>query len=144
LTTGEKYNLLNKESSKKIEELFGNLFEIQDDCFSIKIKNIKNKNFISLNLFFEEGNTGLVSVYTDNAHLQLQSCEGFILSNMLEEVIFISETDDKISGLIISKQGDCSLYSNVKKDLLNKDFMELTSEKLLAAVALSVVESTKD
>jgi hypothetical protein len=144
LGTDEKYNLLNRESSKKIESLFENPFEDQDDCFSLKIKNIKNKNFISLNLFFEEGNTGLVSVYTDNAHLQLQSCDGFILSSMLEEVIFISESDDKISGLIISKQGDCSLYSNVKKELLNKDFMELSSEKLLAAVALSVVESTKD
>jgi hypothetical protein len=144
LSTDEKYNLLNRESAKKIESLFENPFEDQDDCLSLKIRNIKNKNFISLNLFFEEGNTGLVSVYTDNAHLQLQSCDGFILSNMLEEVIFIAESDDKISGLIISKQGDCSLYSNVKKELLNKDFMELSSEKLLAAVALSVVESTKD
>ncbi len=144
MSTDEKYNLLNRESAKKIESLFENPFEDQDDCLSLKIRNIKNKNFISLNLFFEEGNTGLVSVYTDNAHLQLQSCDGFILSNMLEEVIFIAESDDKISGLIISKQGDCSLYSNVKKELLNKDFMELSSEKLLAAVALSVVESTKD
>jgi len=144
LSNDEKYNLLNKESAKKIETLFEQPFEDQVECLSLKIKNIKNKNFISLDIFFEEGDTGLVSVYTDNAHLQLQSCRGFILSNMLEEVIFVSETDDKISGLIISKQGDCSLYANVKKELLNKDFMELSSEKLLAAVALSVVESTKD
>lgn len=144
MSTDGKYTLLNREASKKIETLFENPFEDQGDSISLKIKNIKNKNFISLNLFFEENNTGLVSVYTDNAHLQLQSCNGFILSKMLEEVIFISECGDSISGLIISKQGDCSLYSNVKKDLLNKDFMELSSEKLLAAVALSVVESTKD
>lgn len=144
MSNDEKYNLLNKESAKKIETLFEQPFEDQVECLSLKIKNIKNKNFISLDIFFEEGDTGLVSVYTDNAHLQLQSCRGFILSNMLEEVIFVSETDDKISGLIISKQGDCSLYANVKKELLNKDFMELSSEKLLAAVALSVVESTKD
>lgn len=144
MSTSENFNLLNKESSKKIETLFDRAFEDQGECFSLKIKNIKNKNFISLDIFFEEGNYGLVSVYTDNAHLQLQSCSGFILSNMLEEVIFISETGDKISGLIISKQGDCSLYSNVKKELLNMDFMELSSEKLLAAVALSVVESAKD
>jgi hypothetical protein len=144
LDTEEKYNLLKKESLSKIESLFGRKFEDQGDSFALKIKNSKNKNFISLEIFFEEGNTGLISVYTDNAHLQLQSCTGFILSNMLEELIFISESDDKISGLIISKQGDCSLYANVKKELLNKDFMELSSEKLLAAVALSVVESAKD
>jgi hypothetical protein len=144
LSKGENFSLLNKESSQKIETLFDRAFEDQGESFSLKIKNIKSKNFISLDIFFEEGNKGLISVYTDNAHLQLQSCDGFILSNMLEEVIFVSESDDKISGLIISRQGDCSLYSNVKKELLNKDFMELSSEKLLAAVALSVVESTKD
>ncbi|TRZ66371.1 hypothetical protein D4R20_00670 [bacterium] len=59
---------------------------------------------------------------------------------MLEEIIFISETENHISGLIISKQGDCSLYSNVEKDLLKKDFMELDSEKLLAVVALSLAD----
>jgi len=144
LGTETKYNLLNKEFLNKIESLFDRKFEDQGESFSLKIKNIKNRNYISLEIFFEENNTGLISVYTDNAHLQLQSCDGFILSNMLEEVIFISESNDKISGLIISKQGDCSLYSNVKKELLNKDFMELSSEKLLASVALSVVESTKD
>ncbi len=138
------FNKLEKESSKKIETLFGRAFEDQGEYISLKIKNIKNKNYISLDIFFEEEKKGLISVYTDNAHLQLQSCDGFIMSNMLEEVIFISDCGDKISGLIISKQGDCSLYSNVKKELLSRDFMELSSEKLLAAVALSVVESTKD
>lgn len=144
LSTEEKYNLLNKENIKKIASLFEFDFEDSGDNLSLKIKNIKNKNFISLDIFLESAGTGLVSVYTDNAHLQLQSCSGFIMSNMLEEVIFVSESGDSISGLIISKQGDCSLYSNVKKELLNKDFMELSSEKLLAVVALSVVESTKD
>jgi hypothetical protein len=57
---------------------------------------------------------------------------------MLEEIIFISETESFISGLIVSKQGDCALYSNVDKKILQSDFSELNSEKLLAAVALSV------
>ncbi|MBI5402522.1 MAG: hypothetical protein HY959_03920 [Ignavibacteriae bacterium] len=144
MSNGENFNILNKESIKKIESLFGCSFEDSGESLSLRIKNIKSKNYISLDIFLEPGNSGLISVYTDNAHLQLQSCSGFILSNMLEEVIFISESGDSVSGLIISKQGDCSLYANVKKELLNKDFMELSSEKLLAVVALSVVESTKD
>jgi len=144
LSTEDKFIFLNKDSVKKIESLFDCNFEDTGESLSLKIKNIKNKNFISLDIFIDSGNTGLISVYTDNAHLQLQSCSGFIFSNMLEEIIFVSDSGDSISGLIISKQGDCSLYSNVKKELLNKDFMELSSEKLLAVVALSVVESTKD
>ena len=99
---------------------------------------------LGIDIFREENNENLVSVYTENSHLQLQNCSGFIISEMLEEVIFISDTVDFISGLIISKQGDCSLYSNVRKSLLNKDFMNLSSEKLLSAVALSVTEQNSD
>ena len=64
-----------------------------------------------------------------------------MVSEMLEEVIFISETEEMISGLIVSKQGDCALYSNVDKKVLRTDFSELNSEKLLSAIALSITES---
>jgi hypothetical protein len=124
----------------KIENLFSNKFIKSENSFSIKIKNEKINSIISLEIISED-DKALISVYTNNAHLQLQSCSYFIISEMLEEVIFISEEAETISGLIISKRGDCSLYSNVEKKLLRSDFMELNSEKLLAAVALSVTES---
>ena len=73
--------------------------------------------------------------------MQLQSCNYFIISRMLEEAIFYTENGSKISGLIISSKGDCSLYANVDKSVLAADFMNLNSEKLLSAVALSVIES---
>ena len=60
---------------------------------------------------------------------------------MLEELLFISEDDENLSGLIISKNGDCAMYSNVPKKDINSDLSELSSEKLLAAVALSIAES---
>ena len=60
---------------------------------------------------------------------------------MLSEVIFIVETGEKISGMIISKQGDCSLYANVEKSILSSDFTGLSSEKLISAVALSLTEN---
>ena len=82
----------------------------------------------------------LISVYTENAHLQLQNCDYFIISEMLTEAIFVSETETTVSGLIISKAGDCSLYSNVSKELLKADYSQLESEKLISAIALSLTE----
>lgn len=137
----EKKQGFDKDSVSRIEELFNTKFEKSEISYSVKIKNQKSNTIIFLEILLEGGNEYLISVYTSNCHLQLQSCSSFLISEMLEEVIFISETDDKISGLIISKQGDCSLYSNVDKSILNKDFSELDSEKLLSAVALSVTES---
>jgi hypothetical protein len=132
---------ISEEDVKRIEELFGKKFENVGNCRSVKLENLRTNGKISLEIFSEESKNYLVSVYTSNSHLQLQDCTRAIISNMLEEVIFISETSTHISGLIISKQGDCSMYAGVDRNLFSKDFTELSSEKLLAAVALSVAES---
>lgn len=115
-------------------------FSRTENSFTIKIKNEKINSLIYVEIIPEENSVCLISVYTNNAHLQLQSCTNIVISEMLEEVIFIADAGDSISGLILSKQGDCSLYSNVDKKILRSDFSNLNSEKLLAAMALSVTE----
>lgn len=131
---------ISEEDFKSIEKLFSGTFIKTETAFSINIKCSNINSNISLELIRDENSAYLVSVYTNNTHLQLQSCTGIIVSEMLEEVIFVSETEDLISGLIISKQGDCALYSNVDKKILRSDFSDLNSEKLLSAIALSVTE----
>lgn len=128
-------------SIKLIEELLGVEFSNEENLYSVNLKNSKTNTDIHVELHLEAEQKFLVSVYTNNCHLQLQNCSNVIVSNMLEEFIFTSETEEFISGMIISKQGDCSLYSNVKKSILNSDFSELNSEKLLSAVALSITET---
>ena len=137
--TLQKENI--KEDLKKIEELFSETFERKEDSFTINIRNAKINSNISVEILPDENSMLLISVYTNNTHLQLQSCSNIVVSNMLEEVIFLSESTESLSGLIISKQGDCALYANVDKKVLRSDFSELNSEKLLAAIALSISET---
>ena len=82
----------------------------------------------------------LISVYTNNAHLQLHFCSGYVVSSMLNEVTFISEYDGKLSGLIIEKEGGCSLYANVDREILSGDFTQLGPEIMLSGIALSLTE----
>lgn len=82
----------------------------------------------------------LVSVYTQNAHLQLHFCSGFVVSKMLNEVTFVGEHDGKLSGLIIEKEGGCSLYANVDSAILSGDFTRLGPEVMLSGIALSLTE----
>lgn len=86
----------------------------------------------------EVGN--LVCVYTQSAHLQLHFCSGFVVSEMLGEVTFIGEDKGKISGLIIEKEGGCSLYANVDRTLLSGDFTRLGPEVMLSGIALSLTD----
>lgn len=136
---------IKEEDINKIEKLFSETFKRSETSYSINIKSIKINSSISVEIIPEtevkDNSKFLVSVYTNNTHLQLQSCSNIIVSEMLEEVIFISETAETLSGLIVSKQGDCALYSNVDKKVLRSDFSELNSEKLLSAIALSITET---
>lgn len=132
---------IKEEDLEQIEALFSEKFQKTESSYLINIRNERINANICAEIFPEKDGRFLVSVYTNNTHLQLQSCTNLIISGMLEEIIFISETDSHISGLIVSKQGDCALYSNVDKKILRSDFTELNSEKLLAAVALSITET---
>ena len=86
----------------------------------------------------------LVSVYTETAHLQLHFCSGYVVSEMLGEVTFVGEQEGRLSGLIVEKQGGCSLYANVDRSLLSGDFTQLGPEVMLSGIALSLTDSILD
>lgn len=82
----------------------------------------------------------LITVYTPNANLQLQHCTGFVVSELLGEVTFFAEAGEKVSGLIVEREGGCSMYSNVDRDLLSGDFTTLGPEVMMSGIALSLTE----
>jgi len=82
----------------------------------------------------------LVSVYTVNAHLQLHFCSGYVLSEVLGEVTFVGEHNGKLSGLIVEKEGGCSLFANVDRSIVSGDFTRLGPEVMLSGVALSLTD----
>jgi len=84
----------------------------------------------------------LISVYTANTHLQLHFCSGYVCSEVLGEITFFSENENRISGLIIEKEGGCSLFSNVDKGTLSGDFSRLAPEVMMSSIALSLMETT--
>ena len=83
----------------------------------------------------------LITVYTPNAHLQLQFCTGYVISEMLGEVTFVGMQNGKLSGLIIEKGAACSLYANVDTRLLSGDLTQLGPEVMLSSIALSLTET---
>lgn len=83
----------------------------------------------------------LVSVYTRTAHLQLHFCTGYVVSEMLGELTFIGEESGKLSGLTVEREGGCSLYANVDREILSGDFTTLGPEIMMSGIALSLTES---
>ena len=83
----------------------------------------------------------LVSVYTKHSHLQLHLCSGFVISDLMGEVTFIGESGGRLAGLIVEKDGGCSLYANVDRSMLSGDFTKLGPEVMLSGIALSMTDT---
>jgi len=82
----------------------------------------------------------LISVYTETAHLQLHFCSGYVVSELLGEVTFVAEQNGKLSGLIVEREGGCSLFANVDRALVSGDFTKLGPEVMLSGIALSLTD----
>lgn len=113
--------------------------------FRFEIENRENRRKLALEIYPDiaigrkRGN--LISVYTNNAHVQLHFCTGYVVSKMLGEITFVGESNGKLSGLIIEREGGCSLYANVDRSILSGDFTTLGPEVMLSGIALSLTET---
>ena len=137
--------IFSKEDAEKIGAILGagTIFE-DKDRFRLKVENPEDKRVLSLEIFPEAtlGKTRgmLLVVYTGNSHLQLHNCSGYVVSEELGEVTFVSETKDFLSGMVVERGASCSLYAALNRELISSDFTQLGVEVMLSGVALSLAE----
>ncbi len=130
---------------KKLSKVLGVPFKHKGNNIRYEVENKSTGRKLAVEIYPDikigkrRGN--LVSVYTPSAHLQLHFCSGFVVSEMLNEVTFVGESKGKLSGLIIEKEGGCSLYANVDREILSGDFTQLGPEVMLSGIALSLTET---
>ncbi len=133
-----------KTDFEKIGKVLGSTFQSSEQCCRAVLQNEAENRKLSLEIYADipigssKGN--LISVYTAQTHFQLHFCSGYVVSEMLGEVTFIAEYQDKVSGLIVEKGAGCSLYANVDINILSGDFTQLGPEVMLSGIALSLAE----
>jgi hypothetical protein len=138
----------NSFSKEDVDKIAGILetehIAFHKDHYRLKITNTEEKRTLVLEIYpqVELGKSRgmLIVVYTGNSHLQLHNCTGYVISEELGEVTFVSETKDKLSGLVVEKGASCSLYASINRDLISSDFTTLGVEVMLSGVALSLAE----
>ncbi len=111
--------------------------------FEIEQKSLNRKLALEIypNIHIGKRKGNLISIYTPTAHLQLHFCTGYVVSKLLGEITFVAESSGKLSGLTVEREGGCSLYANVDREILSGDFTTLGPEVMLSGIALSLTES---
>ncbi|HAP34967.1 MAG TPA: hypothetical protein DCQ28_03140 [Bacteroidetes bacterium] len=135
---------LAKADIKKIGKILGVEAKLRGNNFRFEMANNKENRQLALEIYpnisigKKKGN--LVSAYTHNTHFQLQFCSGYVVSEDVGEVTFIGETKDKVSAIIVEKEGGCTFYANVDRSILSGDYRMLSIDVMLAGIALSLTQ----
>jgi hypothetical protein len=130
---------------KKIEQVLGTTVQRVGTTLRFKIagaepphRSIVLEVYGQMRIGKKQGN--MVSVFTENAHLQLHFCTAFVVSESLGEVTFVAEAGNKLSGLIVERGAGCSLFANVDRSLVSGDFTTLAPQIMMSGIALSLTE----
>jgi hypothetical protein len=142
---GEKMSYTFTENDiKKVNELLDCQPLATGNSWSWNISNEKNKQSLVLtinnNVQLGDEDTGsLISVQTLYGYYELHNCKGFLIFEP-GEVIFINESGGLVSSLIIGKECTCSMYSDIRREILTADYATLDPVVLLSAMQLSLAE----
>ncbi len=136
---------MTEKDIQKLEDVLGIPPKRMGNNYRFEIVNKSAERKLALeiypNIVIGKRRGTLISVYTPTAHLQLHFCTGYVVSKLLGEITFVGESEGKLSGLTIEREGGCSLYANVDRSILSGDFTTLGPEVMLSGIALSLTES---
>lgn len=137
--------LFDKSDIKKISEVLNSEPDDFGNAYSWKLTNKDNSKPMVITLYTDAkiGNElkgSLISVQTRHGYYELHGITNYLVFEP-DEIIFINANSELLSCLIIGKECTCSLYSNIRREILNADFSELDSAVLLSAMQLSITEN---
>jgi hypothetical protein len=121
--------------------------KLKGNNFRFELSNSKENRQLALEIYpnisigKKKGN--LISAYTHNTHFQLQFCNGYVVSRDVGEVTFIGESKDRVSAIVIEKEGGCTFYANVDRKILSGDYRMISIDVMLAGIALSLTQEEK-
>jgi len=79
-------------------------------------------------------------VQTHHGYYELHDISGYLVFEP-DEIIFVQAEKNTVSSIIIGKLCTCSMYSNIRREILKADFSTLDNAVLLSAMQLSLAES---
>jgi len=130
---------------EKISEILQTKAQNNNNNWTWRVNNPENKQSFVISIYnnvslSENEEISVISIQTKQGYYELHDCVAYLVFES-DEIIFVQASDKYVSCLVISKQGTCSMYSNISRDILKADFNKLDPAILMSAMQLSLTES---
>ncbi|MDX9790712.1 MAG: hypothetical protein WC313_07865 [Candidatus Kapaibacterium sp.] len=139
--------IFSKEEIEKIDQTLKSRHQEFEGGWTWTLKSDDNSKPLVFTAYNDvdlgNSNGSLVSVQTRHGYYELHGINSLMYFEP-DEIILIKYDETRLSCLIIGSACTCSLYSDISRELLHRDFSELHPAVLLAAMQLSITESLFD
>lgn len=136
--------ILTKDDFKKISNVLECEVVERADCTRFLLINEEEGRKLTFEIYQDieicDKRGNLITVYTGNTHVQLHFVNGYIASESLGEVLFVSAKETAVSGMVIAKEAACNIYANVDNKVISGDFTSMAPEVMISGIALSIAE----
>jgi hypothetical protein len=130
---------------EKISHILGSELQQSGDVHFWQLTNKSTHQSLALTLqnhvrLGGRGKGVLITIQTHQGYYELHDCNGFVIIEP-DEVLFLSASKRSISSLVVGKNCTCSVYANIRREILKADFESLDPSVLLSAMQLSLAEN---
>lgn len=129
----------NKQNVQEVAALLGAKVETAGEESILRIGGGDGGPAIVLSVSFLEEAGCVLSAQTSYGYFELHCVSRYVPVEP-DEVIFVAEENTRISGLVVGRRGNCSLFANVDRSILSADLSTLEPALLLASMQLGLTE----
>ena len=134
----------SSDDIRRITETLGGEPQTSGEETSVRITNPASRQSLSVSIHNDvelgrDHRGALVVAQTQHGYFELHDCAGFMIFEP-DEVIFISTNGEHISSIVVGRQCTCSMFVNIRREILTTDFTRLDPRVLMSAMQLSLTE----
>ncbi len=129
----------NKQNVQEVAKLLGATLDTSAEESILRIGGEEAGPAIVLSISFLADGACVLSAQTSYGYFELHAVKRYVPVEP-DEVIFVAEEESRVSGLVVGRMGNCSLFANVDRSILSADLSTLEPSLLLASMQLGLTE----
>ncbi len=128
-----------------IGQTLGGEASSSDDSYVFQLSSEQSRQSLTLTIhnkvrLGDDTEGALVVAQTQHGYFELHDCNAFMPFEP-DEIIFLAVRESTISCLVLGSQCTCSMFVDIRREILNSDFGKLDPRVLMSAMQLSLAES---